>query len=231
MLQSTIEKSIEPSWFEALKEEFASPYMEDLAAFVRAERASGAKVYPPAADVFASLNLSPLDKTRVVIVGQDPYHGEGQAHGLSFSVRRGVAIPPSLKNIYKELKDDLGINPPDDGCLEGWAEQGVLLLNAALTVREKAPGSHAGRGWERFTDAVCTAVAQRSEPTVFILWGKFAQNKVARLELNAEHNLILQSPHPSPFSAYNGFFGSKPFSKANQFLESKGCSPIQWQLK
>lgn len=206
--------------------------MADLAEFVRSERSCGA-VYPPSHEVFSSLQLCPLKDVRVVIVGQDPYHGPGQAHGLCFSVRRGVPLPPSLQNIYKEIETDLGIKPPPHGCLEDWAKQGVLLLNSALTVRHKSPGSHAGRGWERLTDAICRAVAERQRPTVFLLWGRFAQNKLreALSGLETGHHLILSAAHPSPFSAYNGFFGCHHFSKTNHFLKEKGLSPIDWELK
>lgn len=233
MMQVVMEKYLEPSWFEVVKEEFAKPYMERLSAFVRKERGGALPVYPPGREVFASLELSPYDKTRVVIVGQDPYHGPGQAHGLCFSVRRGVRPPPSLQNIYKEIQDDLGIAPPTHGCLEGWARQGVLLLNATLTVRAGEPGSHTGQGWELFTDKICEILALRPEPTVFLLWGKFAQEKVARVfaDLDTSHHLVLQAAHPSPFAAHNGFFGCRHFSKTNHFLESKGLPPINWELK
>lgn len=227
-----MDKLLDPSWYAALEKEFTSPYMADLAEFVRSERSCGT-VYPPSHEVFSSLQFCPLKDIRVVIVGQDPYHGPGQAHGLCFSVRRGVAIPPSLQNIYKEINDDLGIEPPSHGCLEAWARQGVLLLNAVLTVRHKSPGSHAGRGWERLTDAVCRAVAERGVPTVFLLWGRFAQNKLtdALSGLDTSHHLVLRAAHPSPFSARTGFFGCHHFSKTNEFLKNNGFDPINWDLK
>ena len=216
------------SWRAALSAEFDKPYMTKLKAFLQSERAAGKRVFPKGSEYFRALDLTPLDKVRVVILGQDPYHGEGQAHGLSFSVRPGVKIPPSLVNIYKELRDDLGIAPARHGFLEHWAKQGVLLLNAVLTVEMGQAGAHAGKGWEAFTDAVIRAVNDQPHPVVFILWGAYAQKKAAFVD-QAKH-LVIRSAHPSPLSAHNGFLGSKPFSKANAFLEAKGYAPIDWAI-
>lgn len=219
---------LEESWRQPLADEFSSPYMAELRAFLMAERAAGKRIYPRAANWFRAMDLTPLDKVRVVILGQDPYHGPGQAHGLCFSVQPGVKIPPSLVNIYKELQGDLGISPARHGFLESWAQQGVLLLNSVLTVEEANAASHAGRGWERFTDAVIRQVAARAEPTVFILWGSYAQKKAAFVD--GGRHLVLKSVHPSPLSAHGGFFGSKPFSKANAFLEANGRGTVEWKL-
>ncbi len=208
--------------------EFAAPYMAQLKAFLAAEKQAGKRVFPKGAEYFSALNLTPLDKVRVVILGQDPYHGEGQAHGLCFSVQPGVKTPPSLVNIYKEMQADLGIAPVRHGHLEHWAKQGVLLLNSVLTVEMGLAASHQGKGWERFTDAVIRAVNAQPHPVVFILWGNYAQKKAAFVD-TARH-LVIRSAHPSPLSAHNGFFGSKPFSKANAFLTEKGFEPIDWQL-
>lgn len=216
-----------PSWQEALLEELEKPYLATLTAFVEKERKTHV-VYPPRDLVFNAFWKTPYDKVKVVIIGQDPYHGAGQAHGLSFSVPRDVPTPPSLKNIYKELESDLGIAIPNHGCLLSWAEQGVFLLNATLTVRAGEAASHQGRGWELFTHEVVAALARREEPLVFILWGKSAEEKCRGAGLDPTRHLILKSPHPSPFSAHNGFFGSRPFSKANQFLQEKGLAPIDW---
>ena len=219
---------LDPSWLGPLRREFDSPYMHDLRAFLQAERAAGTRIFPPAREWFAALDLTPLDRVRVVILGQDPYHGEGQAHGLCFSVRPGVAIPPSLRNIYREMESDLGIAPAAHGHLRHWAEQGVLLLNTTLTVRQGSPTSHAGRGWERFTDAVIAVVNASAAPTVFMLWGSHAQKKAARVD--AARHCILRSVHPSPLSAHGGFFGCRHFSRANAFLESHGRGAIDWAL-
>ena len=219
---------LDESWKKALAPEFSKPYMTQLKAFLQQRRAAGAHIFPKGSEYFRALDLTPLDKVRVVILGQDPYHGEGQAHGLSFSVRPGVKIPPSLVNIYKELQSDLGIAPPRHGFLEHWAKQGVLLLNAVLTVELGQANIHQGKGWEQFTDAVICAVNDQPHPVVFILWGSYAQKKAAFVDTS--RHLVVKSPHPSPLSAHNGFFGSHPFSKANHFLESKGYKPIDWQL-
>ncbi|MDB5678798.1 uracil-DNA glycosylase [Sphingomonas bacterium] len=219
---------LHPTWLEPLQSEFAQDYMAALRAFLVAEKAAGKRIFPPGADWFRALDLTPLDRVRVVILGQDPYHGAGQAHGLCFSVRPGTRTPPSLVNIYKEMEADLGIPPARHGFLEHWAEQGVLLLNAVLTVEMGLAASHQGRGWERFTDAVIRLVNAREKPVVFMLWGSHAQKKAAFVDSN--RHLVLRSPHPSPLSAHTGFFGSKPFSKANAFLVAHGQKPIDWAL-
>lgn len=215
-------------WLNHLKSEFQEPYMESLSAFLRAEKASGKIVYPQGKNIFAALNCTPLDAVKVVIIGQDPYHGPGQAHGLSFSVPHGIAIPPSLRNIYKELVTDIGIAPPTHGNLAAWAEQGVLLLNAVLTVQHANAGSHQGKGWERFTDRVIEIVNQHCEHMVFLLWGAYAQKKGRAID-RARH-LVLQAPHPSPLSAHRGFLGSAHFSKANEYLHAHAKTPIDWQV-
>ena len=223
---------LHPSWRAALQAEIDAPEMAALDRFLAAEAAAGVAVYPPADDRFRALALTPLDAVRVVILGQDPYHGAGQAHGLSFSVRPGTRIPPSLTNIYKELEADLGIPRATHGFLEVWARQGVLLLNTVLSVRDGAPASHRGQGWERFTDAVIRAVAERDDPTVFLLWGAHAQQKAGLIAAAAPagRHLVLASAHPSPLSARTGFFGSRPFSRANAFLERNGRGTIDWTL-
>ena len=219
---------LHPSWLEPLRGEFGSAYMSDLKHFLLKERESGQLIFPKAAEWFRALDLTPLDKVRVVILGQDPYHGLEQAHGLCFSVKPGVRPPPSLVNIYKELHSDLGIAPAPHGFLEHWARQGVLLLNSVLTVRQGAAASHQGKGWEQFTDAVIRLVNARPEPVVFMLWGSYAQKKAAVVD--ASKHLVLKAPHPSPLSAHSGFFGCRHFSKANEFLESHGQKPIDWAL-
>jgi uracil-DNA glycosylase len=216
------------SWKAPLAGEFAAPYMADLRAFLVAEKARGKRIFPKGSEWFRALDLTPLDSVRVVIIGQDPYHGEGQAHGLCFSVQPGVRIPPSLVNIYKEMQSDLDIPPARHGFLEHWAKQGVLLLNAVLTVEMAQAASHQGKGWEKFTDAIIRLVNAREEPCVFLLWGAYAQKKAAFVD--ASRHLVLKSVHPSPLSAYNGFFGSRPFSQANAFLEAHGQAPIDWAL-
>ena len=216
------------SWLEPLRTEFSNSYMSDLKRFLVAEREAGQRIFPKGADWFRALDLTPLDKVRVVILGQDPYHGDGQAHGLCFSVKPGVRPPPSLVNIYKEMRSDLGIEPARHGFLEHWANQGVLLLNSVLTVRMGAAASHQGKGWEQFTDAVIRLVNARPDPVVFMLWGSYAQKKAAFVD--GSRHLVLKAPHPSPLSAHNGFFGCRHFSKANEFLESRGLPPIDWAL-
>ena len=216
---------IEDSWKQRLQGEFDKPYFENLTRYVRSEYAVGA-VYPPGAQMFAAFDACPFDKVRVVILGQDPYHEPGQAHGLCFSVNDGVAFPPSLVNIFKEIADDLGKPVPTSGNLMRWAEQGVLLLNATLTVRAHLAGSHQNKGWETFTDAVIHRLAEEREHIVFILWGSYAQRKGAFIDRN--RHLVLQSPHPSPLSAYRGFFGNKHFSRANAYLQQNGYEPIDW---
>ncbi len=219
---------LDESWKGPLAGEFAAPYMTELKGFLLAEKARGARIFPRGSEYFRALDLTPLDAVRIVILGQDPYHGEGQAHGLCFSVRHGVRPPPSLQNIYRELETDLGIQRPRHGFLEHWAKQGVLLLNSVLTVQMGRAASHQGKGWERFTDAIVRLVNDKSEPVVFMLWGSYAQRKAAFVDVS--RHLILKAPHPSPLSAHNGFFGSRHFSKANAFLESKGLKPIDWAL-
>jgi uracil-DNA glycosylase len=214
-------------WNPVLRGEFAKPYWQELQAFVHAER-ERAPVYPPPDEVFAALHLTPYAETRVVILGQDPYHGPRQAHGLCFSVRDGVAIPPSLVNIHRELHDDLGIPPPGHGNLEAWAVQGVLLLNTTLTVRAGNATSHQGRGWETFTDEVIKSVSATDHRVVFILWGSHARKKKALIETS--RHTIIESAHPSPLSASNGFFGSRPFSRTNAALIEAGLDPIDWRL-
>lgn len=214
-------------WRAVLADEFEQPYMYELAAFVAEERKQYT-VYPPKADVFSALALTPYDQVRVVILGQDPYHGPNQAHGLAFSVRKGVPPPPSLVNIFKELRVDLGIVPPRHGSLVEWAEQGVLLLNTVLTVRAGAAGSHKGHGWERLTDRIIELVSARARPVVFVLWGSPAQRKMTLID--TKRHTIIRSVHPSPLSAESGFFGSRPFSRVNAALEANGEPPIDWQL-
>ena len=216
------------SWKAPLLPEFQAEYMVRLRDFLRAEKAAGKEIYPKGNEWFSALDLTPLDKVRVVILGQDPYHGPGQAHGLCFSVQPGVRPPPSLVNIYKELQSDLGIPRASHGFLEHWALQGVLLLNSVLTVEMAKAASHQKKGWERFTDAVIRLVNAKDEPVVFILWGTYAQKKAAFVD--AEKHLILKAAHPSPLSAHNGFLGCRHFSQCNAFLESKGLAPIDWAL-
>ncbi|UQZ32613.1 uracil-DNA glycosylase [Paenibacillus sp. PK3_47] len=214
-------------WDEVLQEETQKPYFNELR-YALAHEYKQFTVYPPKDLLFSALKLTPYNSTRVVILGQDPYHGAGQAHGLSFSVKPGVRIPPSLRNIYTELHDDLGLTPPNHGYLLHWAQEGVLMLNAVLTVREGQPNSHKGLGWETFTDAIMEKLNERTEPMVFILWGSHAQQKGAFID-RARH-LVIESPHPSPFSAHRGFLGSRPFSRANQYLESHGLEQIDWSI-
>ena len=224
--------AVPPSWQAVLHPVLTMPEARRLGGWLKAEEDAGKQVFPPRGQRLRALELTPLDSVKVVILGQDPYHGPGQAHGLSFSVPEGVRQPPSLVNIFKELQSDLGIAPPAHGNLEAWARQGVLLLNNSLTVESGQAASHAGRGWDAITDAVVVAVAAREEPTVFILWGSHAQAKAARIpELReGSRHLILRSPHPSPLSSHRGFFGSRPFSKANAFLEEHGRGAIDWRL-
>ena len=219
--------AINNDWLDALKGEFSKPYYKKLFETVNQEYRTH-RVYPPADDIFNEFHLTPLKDVKVVILGQDPYHGDGQAEGLSFSVKPGVDIPPSLVNIYQELHDDLGCYIPDNGYLEKWAKQGVLMLNTVLTVRAHQANSHRGIGWEEFTDAAIMALNSQDRPIVFILWGAPAQRK--KRMLNNQKHLILEAPHPSPLSAYRGFFGSRPFSQTNAFLEKNGIEPIDWQI-
>jgi uracil-DNA glycosylase len=219
---------LHPSWLEPLKGEFEEPYMADLKRFLTAERERGKRIFPKGREWFRALDLTPLEKVRIVILGQDPYHGEGQAHGLCFSVQPGVRPPPSLVNIYKELETDLGIEPCRHGFLEHWADQGVLLLNSVLTVEMGHAASHRERGWERFTDRIIREVNAKTDPVVFMLWGSYAQKKAAFVDMS--RHLVLKAPHPSPLSAHSGFFGCRHFSKANAFLESRALQPIDWAL-
>lgn len=215
------------SWGAILADKLASSPMQELDAFLAGEIAAGKEIYPEADRVFAALAATPIEEVRAVIIGQDPYHG-GQAHGLCFSVRKGVRKPPSLRNIFLEMKDDLGFDEPEHGCLEDWARQGVLMLNSVLTVERGKPASHAGRGWETFTDDIIRAVNDRCEGVVFILWGAYAQKKASFVD--EERHLVIRSPHPSPFAARSGFFGSKPFSRANDWLRARGKPEIDWRI-
>ncbi|MBE5942018.1 MAG: uracil-DNA glycosylase [Lachnospiraceae bacterium] len=216
-------------WAQYLQPEYKKEYYKNLYKKVNEEYGSGATIFPPSDDIFNAFHLTPLQEVKCVIIGQDPYHNVNQAHGLCFSVRPEVEIPPSLVNIYKELQTDLGCEIPNNGYLVKWAKQGVLLLNSVLTVRAHQANSHQGIGWEQFTDAVMDILNEQNRPIVFLLWGKPAQNKAARL--NNPNHLILKAPHPSPLSAYRGFFGCKHFSQANTFLEEHGLSPIDWQIE
>lgn len=225
---------LEPTWQDKLKEELQEPYISELAAFIEKEYArSPTSTFPPKNLIFNAFHQTPYDKVKVLIMGQDPYHGPGQAHGLSFSVPLGVKQPPSLQNIFKELQADLNIPRPNHGCLLSWAKQGVMLLNATLTVSQGEPLSHHGRGWERFTDAAVRKLAEREEPVIFVLWGKSAQDKCRFLREGSSpsKHFILTAPHPSPYSANNGFFGCRHFSKINEILKKFGKEPIDWQLK
>ncbi|MEM8887233.1 MAG: uracil-DNA glycosylase [Bacteroidota bacterium] len=218
---------IEAGWKAALKEEFAKPYFGELKNFLRSEKQAGQLIYPPGKLIFNAFELTPYDQVKVVVIGQDPYHGPGQAHGLSFSVPMGIATPPSLKNIYKELHTDVGIQIPQHGNLEKWAQQGVLMLNAMLTVRARQAGSHRKKGWENFTSAVIDVVNREKEGVVFLLWGRYAQEKGALVDRNK--HLVLQAPHPSPL-ARGGFFGCKHFSQTNAYLQKIGKPAIDWQV-
>lgn len=220
--------ALDASWQAVIGQEFDKPYMQDLRAFVKQEKASGKVIYPPSHQIFNAFNHTPFDQVRVVIIGQDPYHGPGQAHGLSFSVPEGVALPPSLMNIYKEIQADLGIQMPKKGDLTAWADQGVLLLNATLTVQQATAGSHQRKGWETFTDAAIAALNSQRTGLAFVLWGSYAQKKGAAIDANK--HLVLKSVHPSPLSAHRGFFGNHQFSTINTYLEKQGQSPINWQI-
>lgn len=228
---ATVSRSVklESSWQALVGAEFDKPYMRELSAFLRGEKQRGKRIYPPGAEMFAALDLTPVDQVKVVIIGQDPYHGPGQAHGLCFSVQRGTRLPPSLVNIFTEINDDLGgahLLDQQHGCLTGWAKQGVLLLNAVLSVEHSRAGSHQGKGWEQFTDAVVQRLAATRTGLVFMLWGSYAQKKGA--VVNPHEHCVLTSPHPSPLSAHRGFFGCKHFSKANAYLSANGQTPIDW---
>lgn len=219
---------IEPSWLEVLHDEFDKPYMQSLRQFLQQEKQQGKVIYPSGKNIFNAFNSTPFHKVKVVILGQDPYHGPGQAHGLCFSVLPGVPFPPSLLNIFKEIQQDLGIPVPQHGCLQSWADQGVLLLNATLTVEQGRAGSHQGKGWETFTDQAISALNLGREGLVFLLWGSYAQQKGALID--GRRHLILKSPHPSPLSAHRGFFGNRHFSKANEWLQQRGQTPIDWRV-
>ena len=219
---------LDPSWLEVVGGEFEKPYMVELKRFLMAEKKAGKIIYPPGDKIFNALNTTHFDQVKVVILGQDPYHGPGQAHGLCFSVLPGVPFPPSLQNIFKEIQNEFGYPLPKHGCLKEWAEQGVLLLNATLTVEQGKAGSHQGRGWEVFTDAVIHALNERRDNIVFMLWGSYAQKKGQFIDTRG--HLVLKSPHPSPLSAHRGFFGNRHFSRANTYLEQNGDNPINWSL-
>lgn len=226
--ESTDQIKIEPEWKERLQREFTQDYMKNLKNFLQEEARAGKTIYPRGSDIFNAFKLTPFSKVKVVIIGQDPYHGPGQAHGLCFSVQDGVRPPPSLQNIFKEIKADLGFIPPKSGNLTKWAEQGVLLLNTSLTVEDGKAGSHRGKGWEEFTDRVIAALSEREDPIVFILWGAMAQGK-EKLVRSPPH-AVLKSAHPSPLSAHNGFWGNKHFSRTNALLQSWGKTPVDWSL-
>lgn len=225
-------ENLEESWRMHLKEELKLPFVKDLEKFLEGEEKNRQVVYPPRPLIFQAFQETPFDQVKVVLIGQDPYHGPGQAHGLSFSVPCGIKPPPSLKNIFKELVEDTKNPMPTTGCLRAWAKQGVLLLNATLTVRESTPASHYGKGWESFTDAVVQKLADRKDPVIFVLWGRNAQEKVAKImerPLSTKH-AVLKAAHPSPFSAHSGFLGCRHFSKINYFLEKWGKTPISWKV-
>ena len=221
---------LEPGWLAQLAPEFDEPYMRNLRAFLLAEKQKGCEIFPAGNEYFHALNLTPFEAVRVVVLGQDPYHGPGQAHGLCFSVRKSVPIPPSLANIYKEIQTDLGLSPADfpHGCLDSWAKQGVLLLNSVLTVERHKAASHQGKGWETFTDRIIERLSERTQGCVFLLWGSYAQKKGAVIDTS--RHKVLTAPHPSPLSAYRGFFGCRHFSRCNQLLKEMGQSPIDWRV-
>lgn len=228
MKQIKITPQLPESWKVHLNQELEKDYIRHLENFLSEEKQNGKIIFPQDQQYFAALDLTPFEKVKVVILGQDPYHGPGQAHGLSFSVKQGVAFPPSLQNIFKELKSDLGIEIPQHGCLDPWAKQGVLLLNTVLTVEQSKAASHQKKGWEEFTDAVIRHLNEEREGLVFVLWGSSAQKKGALID--RKKHLVIESPHPSPLSSYRGFFGSKPFSRINQYLQAQGQEPIDWKL-
>lgn len=220
--------ALDPAWLAALQDEFSAPYMRELKRFLKAQKAAKKVIFPPGKWIFNALNTTPLDRVKVVILGQDPYHGPGQAHGLCFSVPPGVRPPPSLLNIFKELQRDLGLAMPSHGCLQSWAEQGVLLLNATLTVEQASAGSHQNRGWETFTDRVIDLLNRERNGLVFMLWGSYAQKKGGMIDTGK--HLVLRAPHPSPLSAHRGFIGCGHFSKANEWLVARAQSPIDWSV-
>jgi uracil-DNA glycosylase len=222
------EITLEPSWLVALALEFDKPYMQQLRTFLRTEKDAGKRIFPAGKEFFSAFSYTPLEQVKVVILGQDPYHGEGQAHGLCFSVKPGVATPPSLKNIYKEIHAELGLPVPAHGCLTAWAEQGVLLLNSVLSVECARAASHRGQGWEVFTDRVIEIINQQREGVVFMLWGSYAQRKGAIID--SSRHCVLKAPHPSPLSAHRGFLGCGHFASANNYLRGRGATPIDWRL-
>lgn len=230
MQQTTSNEGIqlEPGWKAQLADEFDKPYFKQIKTFLKAEKAAGKIIYPPGPEIFNAYSLTPFDKVKVVILGQDPYHGEGQAHGLCFSVRKGIKPPPSLVNMYKEMRNDLGFPIPNHGCLTSWAEQGVFMLNAMLTVEQNLPGSHRHIGWQQFTDATIQAINFAKSHVVFMLWGAFAQQK--EMQIDQTKHLVLKAAHPSPFSVDKGFFGCKHFSQANNYLAQHHIEPIKWQI-
>ncbi len=219
---------LEPTWLKVLGAEFDQPYMVQLKEFLVGEKSAGKVIYPAGSNWFSAFNSTPFDQVKVVVLGQDPYHGPNQAHGLCFSVLPGVAVPPSLRNMYQELHSDLGISAPNHGCLTKWADQGVLLLNATLTVEQGNAGAHQGKGWEQFTDKAVQVLNEQRDGLVFLLWGSYAQKKGALID-STKHK-VLKAPHPSPLSAHRGFFGCKHFSMTNQYLNEQGLAPIDWQL-
>ncbi len=225
---SKLAKNIDPTWFKHLRDEFDKEYMIKLESFLECEKKAGKTIFPQESDIFSSLEVTPLDKVKVVIIGQDPYHGDNQAHGMSFSVRPGVRLPPSLRNIYKELQSDLGINPSDSGYLIKWSKQGVLLLNSVLTVEKGKAGSHQKKGWEKFTDKIIEILNEQKSDLVFLLWGSPAQKKAKGVDKQKHH--ILKTVHPSPLSAHRGWFGCKHFSMTNEYLKSKNLEPIDWSV-
>ena len=220
---------LEPLWKKRLNNEFEKPYMQQLFSFLLSEKRQGKRVFPASKHYFKALDETPFDQVKVVVLGQDPYHGDDQAHGLSFSVPAGIRPPPSLKNIFKEIKSDLGVDAPNHGCLESWSRQGVLLLNSVLTVERGKAASHQGKGWEQFTDQIIWNLNEHREGVVFMLWGAYAQKKGAFID--AERHCVLKAPHPSPLSAHRGFFGCKHFSQSNQYLQTQGIEAIDWQLE
>jgi uracil-DNA glycosylase len=227
-MMSFKKQQLPESWDKTLKEEFKKDYMQKLSFFLEDELNSKKSIYPQEYEIFSAFHLTPLDQVKVVIIGQDPYHGENQAHGLCFSVKSGVRVPPSLKNIYKELKSDLGLENPNHGFLESWAKNGVLMINNVLTVEQGKPASHQGMGWEVFTDKVVDILSDECENLVFLLWGSHAQKKAVNVD--RKKHLVLECSHPSPFSAYKGFLGSGHFSKTNEYLQNCGIKPIDWSL-
>ncbi|MFT4720973.1 MAG: uracil-DNA glycosylase [Candidatus Azotimanducaceae bacterium] len=229
MMNKNPKIKLHPSWLASLQNEFQLPYMQDLREFLAEEKAQGKTIFPTGGQYFSALNAAPLDKVKVVILGQDPYHGPGQAHGLCFSVSPGIPMPPSLLNVIKEIQADLNLPKSafPSGCLSGWAEQGVLLLNAVLTVEQGQANAHQGKGWERFTDKIIEVLSAQREHVVFMLWGNYAQKKGAKID--RDKHLVLQAPHPSPLAAYRGFFGCRHFSQSNQYLMAHGQSPIDWR--